>query len=120
MSRVDHYAPSRCKSAGLVEVIMGIEIFDDPIGQSIKAKLMNHAMSEYQTPVEKLEPAIDRTHLIVEYARQAVIEALESEVSIMLFRNVNSPDVEIPVTFVAGVMHAIEVCKTGKSIVDHE
>ena len=99
---------------------MGVEIFDDPIGQSIKAKLMNHAMSEYQTPVEKLEPAIDRTHLIVEYTRQAVIEALESEVSIMLFRNVNSESSEIPIPFIAGVMHAIEVCKTGKSIVDYE
>lgn len=119
MSHLGNAKPTVSKRARVVEVLMGIEIFDDSIGQSIKAKLMNHAIRQYKTPPKQLEEAIDRTHLIVECSRMSMVEALESEVSIMLFRNVNSEDALVPITFIAGCMHAIDVLKGANSIIDH-
>jgi len=102
----------------MVKVIMGLEVFSDSIGQGIKAKLMNYAAEHYSTPPEQLESAVDRTHLIVSAAREATIEALENEISVMTFRNINSDTHEIPITFIAGVLHALDVIKGGKSIID--
>ena len=99
---------------------MGIEIFRDPLGQSIKAKLMTYAAEHYSTPPEQLEAAVERTHLIVEAVKEACIDALESEISVMSFRNVNANEELIPVTFMAGVLHALDVIKTGTSIIDIE
>jgi len=99
---------------------MGLEIFSDPIGQGIKAKLMNYAAENYETPKEQLEVAVEGTHLIVSASRQACIEALENEISIMTFRNINSGENEIPITFIAGVLHALDVLKGGSSIADTE
>jgi len=104
----------------LVVELMGLEIFSDPIGQGIKAKLMNYAAEHYETPQEQLEVAVEGTHLIVSAAREACIEALENEISIMTFRNINSGENEIPITFIAGVLHALDVLKGGKSITDTE
>jgi len=97
---------------------MGLEVFSDSIGQGIKAKLMNYAAEHYSTPPEQLEAAVDRTHLIVGAAREACVEALENEVSVMSFRNVNADEEVIPITFMAGVLHALDVIKGGHSIID--
>jgi hypothetical protein len=113
-----HRKSSDGKRARLVVKLMGIEIFKDPIGQGIKAKLMNYAAEHYSTPPEQLESAVDRTHLIVSAAREAIIEGLENEISIMTFRNINSESDEIPIMFIAGVLHALDVVKGGKSIMD--
>jgi hypothetical protein len=102
----------------MVKVIMGLEVFSDPIGQGIKAKLMNYAAEHYSTPSDQLEAAVDRTHLIVSAAREAIIEGLENEISIMTFRNINSGTDEVPIMFIAGVLHALDVVKGGKSIMD--
>lgn len=99
---------------------MGIEIFRDPLGQSIKSKLMTYASEHYSTPPEQLEAAVERTHLIVEAVKEACVDALESEISVMSFRNVNANEELIPVTFIAGVLHALDVIKTGTSIIDIE
>lgn len=99
---------------------MGVEIFDDPIGKGIKAKLMNYAAEHYSTPSDQLEAAVDRTHLIVGAAREACIEALETEISVMTFRNINSEKDVIPVLFLAGVLHALDVLKGKNSIIDTE
>jgi hypothetical protein len=96
------------------------EVFRDPVGQSIKSKLITYAAEHYSTPPEQLEAAVDRTHLIVQAARESCIDALESEVSIMTFRNINSDTEEVPITFIAGVLHAIDVIRGGKSIMDIE
>jgi hypothetical protein len=96
------------------------EVFRDPVGQSIKSKLMTYAAEHYSTPPEQLEAAVDRTHLIVQAARESCIDALESEVSIMTFRNINSDTEEVPITFIAGVLHALDVLKGGLSIMDIE
>jgi uncharacterized secreted protein with C-terminal beta-propeller domain len=119
MSHLGNAEPPTSKRARMVEVIMGIEIFDDSIGQSIKAKLMNHAMTQYKTPQKQLEEAINRTHLIVECSRMSMVEALESEVSVMLFRNVDADEALVPISFIAGVMHAIDVLKGVNSIIDN-
>ena len=99
---------------------MGIEIFNDPLGQSIKSKLMNYAAAHYKTPSDQLEAAVERTYLIVEAVKEACIDALENEISIMSFRNVNSNETVIPITFMAGVLHALEVIRSGASIIDVE
>lgn len=119
MSHLGNAKPPTSKRARMVEVIMGVEIFDDSIGQSIKAKLMNHAISQYKTPPKQLEEAIDRTHLIVECSRMSMVEALESEVSVMLFRNVDADEALVPISFIAGVLHAIDVLKGVNSIIDN-
>jgi hypothetical protein len=97
---------------------MGLEVFSDSLGQGIKAKLMNYAAEHYSTPPEQLEAAVDRTHLIVGAAREACIEAIEGEISVMTFRNINADEDIIPVLFIAGVLHALDVLKGGKSIID--
>ena len=96
---------------------MGIEVFDDPIGQRIKSLLMNYAMENYDSTPEQLEPGIDRTHLIVTFARQAVIDSLMAEVEVMTFRNANSKDHQIPTLFIAGVLHAVDVAAGKGSVI---
>lgn len=113
-----HRKPKRGERTRLAEIIMGLEVFSDSIGQGIKAKLMNYAAEHYSTPPDQLEAAVDRTHLIVGAAREACIEALETEVSVMTFRNINSEEDVIPITFLAGVLHALDVLKGGHSIID--
>ncbi|CAB4157528.1 hypothetical protein UFOVP688_30 [uncultured Caudovirales phage] len=96
---------------------MGVEIFEDPVGQRIKALLMNYAMEHYESTPEQLEPGIDRTHLIVSFARQAIIDSLMAEVEVMTFRNVNSKDHQIPTLFIAGVLHAVDVAGGKGSVI---
>ena len=96
---------------------MGVEIFEDPVGQRIKALLMNYAMEHYESTPEQLEPGIDRTHLIVSFARQAIIDSLMAEVEVMTFRNVNSQEHQIPTLFIAGVLHAVDVAGGKGSVI---
>ena len=98
------------------ETIVGVEVFDDPVGQRIKSLLMNYALEHYDRSPEELEPGIDQTHLIVGFTRQAMIDSMMAEVEVMTFRNANSKDFQIPTLFIAGVLHAIDVA-TGKGSV---
>jgi hypothetical protein len=100
----------------VAETIVGIEIFDDPVGQRIKSLLMNYAMDHYDRTPEQLEPGIDQTHLIVGFARQGVIDSLMAEVEVMTFRNVNDEQ-QIPTLFIAGVLHAADVAAGKGSII---
>ena len=95
---------------------MGVEVFDDPVGQRIKALLMNYALEHYDRSPEQLEPGIDQTHLIVGFARQAVIDSLMAEVEVMTFRNVNDEH-QIPTLFIAGVLHAVDVAGGKGSVI---
>lgn len=79
---------------------------------------MNYAAEHYSTPPEQLEAAVERTYLIVGAVKEACIDALESEISVITFRNVNADQDVIPVTFLAGIMHALDVIKNGTSIID--
>jgi hypothetical protein len=101
----------------MVKTIVGIEIFDDPVGQRIKSLLMNYAMDHYEGKPESLEESIDRTHLIVSFARQAVIDSIMAEVEVMTFRNANSTDHQIPTLFIAGVLHAVDVAAGKGSVI---
>jgi hypothetical protein len=98
------------------ETIVGVEVFDDPVGQRIKALLMNYALEHYDRSPEQLEPNIDQTHLIVGFARQAVIDSLMAEVEVMTFRNVNDEH-QIPTLFIAGVLHAVDVAGGKGSVI---
>ena len=95
---------------------MGVEVFNDPVGQRIKALLMNYAMEHYDSTPEQLEPGIDKTHLIVGFTRQAIIDSLMAEVEVMTFRNVNDEH-QIPTLFIAGVLHAVDVAGGKGSII---
>jgi hypothetical protein len=95
---------------------VGVEVFDDPVGQRIKALLMNYALEHYDRSPEQLEPGIDQTHLIVGFARQAVIDSLMAEVEVMTFRNVNDEH-QIPTLFIAGVLHAVDVAAGKGSVI---
>jgi hypothetical protein len=107
----------RSVSTRVVEAFVGVEIFDDPVGQRIKALLMNYALEHYDSTPEKLEPGINQTHLIVGFTRQAVIDSLMAEVEVMTFRNVNSSDHQIPTLFIAGVLHAADVAAGKGSVI---
>ena len=98
------------------KTIVGVEVFDDPVGQRIKALLMNYALKHYDRSPEQLEPGIDQTHLIVGFARQAVIDSLMAEVEVMTFRNVNDEH-QIPTLFIAGVLHAVDVAGGKGSVI---
>jgi hypothetical protein len=100
----------------MVETIVGVEIFNDPVGQRIKALLMNYAMEHYDRTPEQLEPGIDQTHLIVGFTRQAIIDSLMAEVEVMTFRNVNDEH-QIPTLFIAGVLHAVDVAGGKGSVI---
>ena len=95
---------------------MGVEVFDDPVGQRIKALLMNYALEHYDSTPEKLEPGINQTHLIVGFTRQAIIDSLMAEVEVMTFRNVNDEH-QIPTLFIAGVLHDADVAGGKGSII---
>ena len=101
----------------MVETIVGIEVFNDPVGQRIKSLLMNYAMQNYDSTPEQLEPGIDQTHLIVTFARQAVVDSLMAEVEVMTFRNANSKEHQIPTLFIAGVLHAVDVASGKGSVI---
>ena len=98
------------------EAIVGVEVFNDPVGQRIKALLMNYAMEHYDKTPEQLEPGIDQTHLIVGFTRQAIIDSLMAEVEVMTFRNVNDEH-QIPTLFIAGVLHAVDVAAGKGSVI---
>jgi hypothetical protein len=98
------------------ETIVGVEVFNDPVGQRIKALLMNYAMEHYDRTPEQLEPGIDQTHLIVGFTRQAIIDSLMAEVEVMTFRNVNDEH-QIPTLFIAGVLHAVDVAGGKGSVI---
>jgi hypothetical protein len=100
----------------MVETIVGVEVFNDPVGQRIKALLMNYAMEHYNRTPEQLEPGIDQTHLIVGFTRQAIIDSLMAEVEVMTFRNVNDEH-QIPTLFIAGVLHAVDVAGGKGSVI---
>jgi hypothetical protein len=95
---------------------VGVEVFDDPVGQRIKALLMNYALEHYDSTPEKLEPGINQTHLIVGFTRQAIIDSLMAEVEVMSFRNVNGQN-QIPTLFIAGLLHAADVAAGKGSII---
>lgn len=101
----------------MVKELVGVDIFDDPVGQRIKALLMNYALENYSGKPESIEASVDRTHLIVSFARQAIIDSLMAEVEVMSFRNANSTDHQIPTLFIAGVLHAVDVAGGKGSVI---
>lgn len=95
---------------------MGIEIFDDPVGQRIKALLINYAL--YKDPtrsIKSIEASVDKTHQIVAFTRQACIDALSAEADVLCFRQVTGEP--IPIDFVSGILHSAQVISGKDSII---
>ena len=101
----------------MVKELVGVEVFDDPVGQRIKSLLMNYALENYSGKPESIEASVDRTHLIVSFARQAIIDSIMAEVEVMSFRNANSTDAQIPTLFIAGILHAADVASGKGSVI---
>jgi hypothetical protein len=97
-----------------MELGMTPEIFDDEVGQRIKTKMRNYATEHYGSEITGLEESLDRTCVIVSLTREAMVEALEAEISIMCFRNATGD--EIPTTFIGGVLHAQDVIQGRNSM----
>lgn len=94
---------------------MGIEVFNDPVGQRIKALLMNYALETYSGSPKSIEASVDRTHQIVAFARQASIDALMAEADVLCFRQ--SSGENVPIEFVSGILHAADVIAGKNSII---
>lgn len=94
---------------------MGVEIFQDPVGQNIKARLMNYALENYKGKPKQLEESVDRTHRIIEIAREAIKDSLDAEISVLSFRHAEGD--EVPLLFISGLMHAMDVINGKTSII---
>lgn len=109
-----------CARLATVELGMIVDdftqVFDDEIGQRIKTLMRNFATEHYGDDIDGLEESLDRTRVIVGFARQAVNDALDAEVSVMCFRN-STGDEQIPTLFIGGVLHAQDVIQGKGSIV---
>jgi hypothetical protein len=91
------------------------DAFLDPVGQSIKVRLINHVIEKYKKPPKDLEAAVERTANIVAVTREATIEALKGEVEVLGFKSAMGDG--IPPMFFAGVLHALEVIQGQASMI---
>jgi type III secretory pathway component EscU len=99
----------------MVEVFMGVEVFDDSIGQRIKALMINYGIETTKLPVNQIEESVNKTHQIVSFSRQACVDVLNAEADILCFRQVMGDG--IPVEFISGVIHASRVLSHDNSII---
>jgi type III secretory pathway component EscU len=99
----------------MAEVFMGVEVFDDSIGQRIKALMINYGIETTKLPVNQIEESVNKTHQIVSFSRQACVDVLNAEADILCFRQVMGDG--IPVEFISGVIHASRVLSHDNSII---
>lgn len=98
---------------------MGVEVFDDPLGQRIKALMMNYAIEKEPTrALDSIERSVNKTYRIVEFIRQATIDFLDAEADVLCFRQVMGDPV--PVEFVSGILHASRVISGDNSIIGRD
>jgi len=101
---------------------MGIKVFDDPVGQRIKALMINYALQENPDnnySIKSLEKSVEKTHKIVEFARQGLVDSLQAEADVLCFRRV-SGDQNIPIDFISGILHAVDVITGDKTIIGND
>jgi CBS-domain-containing membrane protein len=91
------------------------DAFLDPVGQSIKIRLINHVIQKSKKPPKDIEAAVERTANIVAVTREATIEALKGEVEVLGFKSATGDN--IPPMFFAGVLHALEVIQGNGSMI---
>lgn len=94
---------------------MGLEIFEDPVGESIKARLMNFAAQKNKKPFHKIEPSVNRLSEVVSLTREAIEDCLDAEIGVFSSRGYEGDP--IPVLFLAGLAHALDVIKGQASII---
>lgn len=102
----------------MVEKFVGLDnsqVFEDAVGQAIKRRLLNFAVTKYNNPdPEVMEAAVNRTKNVVAITREAILEALKAESELLIFKQTfNEP---IPTLFISGVLHSIDVIQ-GEGIV---
>jgi hypothetical protein len=99
---------------------MAIDIYQDPVGRAIKAKLMNYATTKYSDPVASIEASINNMAQIVAIVRDAIEDCLDAEIGCLSARGYVSPDDtedKVPILFIAGLSHALDVIKGDHSLI---
>ena len=96
---------------------MAPKVFQDPIGQTIKTRLMNYALDKYKDKAMKtIINAVHRTDKIVEITREALVESLKAESDLLIFKQTFGEP--IPTLFISGILHSIDILDGKPSIGD--
>ena len=92
--------------------------WNDTIGQYIHAKMVDHALNVRPfADLEKLEQSIARTSISVGITRDSIADVLQAEVESLAMRRALG-DVEITIDFMAGLVAAELLVRTGKHVTD--
>lgn len=97
---------------------MKSNVFEDPIGVNIKARLINYASEKYKKPPEEITPSVERLDSIVEIVRESIEDCLDAEMGVFASRGYTGDSV--PVLFLAGLAHALDVIKGEASIIGND
>jgi len=101
----------------MVKKLMGLEVFSDPVGTVIKARLMNYAMDKYGGTPENLEASVDRLSQIILITRKAIEDCLDAELDVLLTRNDYADTEPVSVIFMAGINHSLDVIRGDESLI---
>lgn len=102
---------------------MDVNIYQDHVGQAIKAKLMNYAIGKFVDPPASIEASIDRMSTIVAIVREAIENCLDAEMGCLSSRGyLSTEDTEekVPIIFLAGLSHGLDVIKGNVSLIGRE
>lgn len=100
----------------MAEEFLGLNPFEDEVGNSIKARLISFAAEAYENPnLDRISQAIKQSASLVSVTRDAIEDFLRGEIEVLVFRQ--SQGEEIPTLFIAGCMHALDVIEGHGSVV---
>lgn len=92
--------------------------WNDTIGQYIHAKMVEHALNvKPEADREKLENSIHRASITVGITRQSIADVLQGEIESLAMRRALG-DYEITIDFMAGLVAAELLVRTGKHVTD--
>ena len=91
--------------------------WDDTIGLTIHAELVNHALKvRPDVDPEKLERSIRNTSTSVSLTRQAICKVLQGEIdTLVAYRALGTP---VSIEFIAGILAALDLVEYGKHVMD--
>jgi len=100
----------------MAEEFLGLDPFQDEVGETIKQRLIGFAAEAYDNPnYDRIAQAVKQSSHVVAIARDAIEDYLKGESQVLLFRQAQGD--EIPTLFIAGVLHAIDVIEGKGSVI---
>lgn len=100
----------------MAEEFLGLDPFEDEVGQTIKQRLIGFASEAYENPnYDRIAQAVKQSSHVVAITRDSIEDYLRGESQVLLFRHANGE--EIPTLFIAGVLHAIDVIEGRGSVI---